>query len=358
MIISIALSAENLLLPYQAPHTVPRCCSDSTALSAENLLLPYQTPYIIPRQCNDYVSTVPYNLHSSVPMNLNNLHLCQLSDTSSISGSSQRTSFSDAASISSFEVHPVSISHSTSLDSFKDNCQTKQQTSLLRKIVSLNDINSTEADEDYVLPSILPLIDVLCNKNEYLTILPNKVNHYEKITDLDCQYESLHFEQQYSSLVDSVSISHSTSLDSFKDNCQTKQQTSLLRKIVSLNDINSTEADEDYVLPSILPLIDILCNKNEYLTTLPNKVNHYEKITDLDRQYESLHFEQQYSSLVDSVSISHSTSLDSFKDNCQTKQQKSLLRKIVSLNDINSTEADGDYILPSLLPSINVLHMQ
>ena len=193
-------------------------------------------------------------LHSN---NNNKLHLCQLRDASSISGSSRRTSFSDAASIPSFEVHSVSISHSTSLDSFKDNCQTKQQTSLLRKIVSLNDINSTEADEDYVLPSILPLIDVLCN-NDYLTILPNKVNHYEKVTDLDCQYESLHFEQQYSSLVDSVSISHSTSLDSFKDNCQTKQQKSLLRKTVSLNDINSTEADEDYVLPSLLPSINVL----------------------------------------------------------------------------------------------------
>ena len=186
----------------------------SIALSAENLLLPYQTPYTIPRCSNDYVTTAPHNLHSSVPMNLNKphsnnkkLHLCQLHDTPSISGLSQRTS-SDAASISSFEEHSVSISHSTSLGSFKDSCQTKQQTNLLRKIVSLNDIDSTEADEDYVLPPILPLINVLCS-NEYLTILPNKVNCYEEGTDSDSHYESLYFEQQYSSIVDNTAYGSS-----------------------------------------------------------------------------------------------------------------------------------------------------
>lgn len=179
----------------------------SIALSVENLLLPHQTPYTIPRCSNNYVTTVPYNLHSSAPMNLNKPHLnnnlCQLRNTPSISGSSRRTSFSDAASISSFKAHSVSISHSTSLNSFKDNCQTKQQINLLRKTVSLNDINSTEADEDYVVPSTLPLIKVLCS-NEYLTILPNKVNCYEEVTVKDSHYESLYFEQQYSSTVDST----------------------------------------------------------------------------------------------------------------------------------------------------------
>ena len=140
-------------------------------------------------------------------MNLNKSHLhqnplCQLHDTSSISSFSQRVSLSDTEStVSSFEAHSVSISHSTSLNSFKRNCQTKQQTSLLRKCVSLNDVNSIEEDGDYVVPSTLPLISVLCsNDHEYLTILPNKVNCYEKSTDSDSHYDSLHFEQQYSSI--------------------------------------------------------------------------------------------------------------------------------------------------------------
>ena len=192
--------------------------NNSIALSVQNLLLPPQTPYTIPRCANDYVTTVPCNLHSSVPMNLNKSHLnnhqqkylCQFHDTLRISSSSQtsmsssnQASFSDTTSISSFEVHSVSLSHSTSLDSFKGNCQTKQQTSLLRKCVSLNDINNIEEDEDYVLPSILPLISVLCS-NEYLTILPNQVNCYEKLTDSDSRYESLYFEQQYSSILDTM----------------------------------------------------------------------------------------------------------------------------------------------------------
>ena len=149
-------------------------------------------------------------------MNLNKFHLdtyhqksnsCQLRDTSSISSSSRKVSFSDTAStVSSFEAHSVSISHSTSLNSFKGNCQIKQQTSLLRKCVSLNDINSIEEDEDYVIPSILPLISVL-GSNEYLTILPDQVNCYEELTDSDSHYESLHFEQQYSSIVDDTAYS-------------------------------------------------------------------------------------------------------------------------------------------------------
>ena len=199
----------------------------SIALSAENLLLPHHTPYTIPRRSNDYVTTVPYTLHSSVPMNLNKSHLnnnlCQLHDTSSISGSSQKTSVSDidAASISSFEAHSISLTHSTSLDSFKDNCHTKQQTSLLRKTVSLNDINSTEADEDYVVPSVLPLIkiNVLCS-SEYLTILPNKVNCYEEVTDSDSHYESLYLEQEYASIVDDMA--YGSTIVALKNMCIAK----------------------------------------------------------------------------------------------------------------------------------------
>lgn len=191
----------------------------------ENLLVPPQIVHTIPRCSNLYVTTAPVNLYpsTSVPMNLNKSYLhshhyqqsmCQLSDTPSNSSLSLKASVSDiASSASSLEAHSVSISRSTSLDSFKDKHQTKHHTSSLRKCVSLNNLNRyEEEDENYVLPSILPLnascsnLSTSCS-SYYLTILPNKISCYEELKDPDDHYEKVCFEPEYSTISDSMTYS-------------------------------------------------------------------------------------------------------------------------------------------------------
>ena len=153
------------------------------AQSVEHLLPPPTTPL---RCSNDYVMVPPYSLYSSVPMSLHKAHLNnQLHDISSVNSTNQ-IPFSDTASISSFEIHSVSITHSTSLDGFQDSCQTKQQPSALKKCASLNDLIE---EDDYVVPAIVPLSVSHCN--EYLTILPNQVDCYKVVTDSDGHYERL-----------------------------------------------------------------------------------------------------------------------------------------------------------------------
>ena len=122
-------------------------------------------------------------------MNLHKAHSNnQLHDTSGMNSKNQIASISDTASISSFEIHSAAIAHSTSLDGFQDNCQTKQQPKVLKKCVSLNDLIE---EDDYVVPAIVPLSISHCMCNEYLTILPNQIDCYEVVTDTDGHYERL-----------------------------------------------------------------------------------------------------------------------------------------------------------------------
>ena len=71
-------------------------------------------------------------------------------------------------------------------------------------------LDQSEEDENYVLPSILPL-NAPCSTlntssgNDYLTILlPNKFNCYEELQDPDAHYEKLCFEPEYSTVLDSM----------------------------------------------------------------------------------------------------------------------------------------------------------
>ena len=190
-----------------------------TAQSVENLLMPSRIGHSMPRCSNVYVTTAPSNIYPSVsvPMNLNKSHLHnhqyyqkstrQLYSMSSTSSSnSLQASCSDIASfasVSSFEAPSISLIRSTSLDTFKDNDQTKQQKKSLRKCTSLNLSSSEEDDDKYVLPSVLPLnaecrtLKTSCS-SDYLTILPNKI--YEELRDPDGHYERVRFEPQYSSI--------------------------------------------------------------------------------------------------------------------------------------------------------------
>lgn len=190
----------------------------------DNLLIPPRNVCTLPRHSNHYVKIAPCSLcpSTSVPLNLHlhtsRLHdhryqasMHQLYDSASISSLSLKASFSDiTSSVSSLEMYSVSLSRSTSVDSFKDKHQTEQHKSVLRKCVSLNNLDLSEEDENYVLPSILPL-NASCstlntsNGSDYLTILlPNKFNCYEELQDPDAHYEKLCFEPEYSTVLDSM----------------------------------------------------------------------------------------------------------------------------------------------------------
>ena len=191
----------------------------------ESLFIPPRTARSLPRCSIPYVKTIPWNLcpSTSVPLNLHKSYLndhhyhtsmFQLCDSSSISTSSLKGSFSDiTSSVSSLETHPVSLSRSMSLDSFKHRHQVKQSTSLLRKCFSLNNVDQNEEDENYVLPSVLPLNAPCSTLNtsscsDYLTVLlPNKFNCYEELQDPDDHYEKLCFEPEYSTVLDTMACS-------------------------------------------------------------------------------------------------------------------------------------------------------
>jgi len=106
------------------------------------------------------------------------------------------------SSVSSFEAQTLSISHSTSLDSFQDCHHAKHQKSFLRKCVSLNnlkELDNDDEDDGYVMPSVLPLS--ISNSCDYLTILPDLVNIYEELKDVDSHYESVYYEPEYCTIL-------------------------------------------------------------------------------------------------------------------------------------------------------------
>ena len=221
-------------------------------------------------------------------------------DTSSVSSSSCRESITDTLSLESgFQAYSLSLSRSTSLDSFKDSYQTKQQTSSssLRKCVSLNKLKESDEsseDEGYAIPSLF--------------------------------------------------------LDSLEDSCQIKQQTSLssLRKCASLNKLKESDEsseDEDYVIPSLFfdsPKDSCQIKRQTSLSSL-RKCASLNKLKESDESIE----DEDY--------VIPSLFLDSPKDSCQIKQQTSLssLRKCASLDklkELDESSKDEEYVVPSLLP--------